>query len=501
MREKLFIYNTFSAILKQIITILCGFILPRYILLYFGSNVNGLVSSITQFLGFITFLEMGIGSVIQSNLYEPLAKKDKEEVSKIIISAEYFFKKIVIIFLVYIAVLVIIFPKYINDSYDAVYTGSLIVIISISTIVQYYFGITYQLLLNADQRAYIQINLQTITILFNTIISIILMKLGASIQIIKIGSSLIFIIRPLIQSIYVKKHYNINHSIKLTYEPIKQKWNGFAQHLAGVVVANTDVTVLTLYSSLANVSIYSVYYNVVFGINNTIMTLITGLESMWGNMLANKEDERLMESFKIIEWIMHVGCTLLFTITSILIIPFISIYTNGINDANYIVPIFSIILTAAYGVQCLRVPYFRIIKAAGHYKQTQNGSIIQMITNIIISVLLVRKYGLNGVAIGTFVAMLYHTTYFAWYLRKNILKRSFGIYLKYILLDIILSVICFFIGRIFIIKEITYIAWIMLAIKVSIVCLIITMIFNLIFYYKYFMKVISFFKQKIWRKK
>lgn len=79
MRKKLFLYNTGSALLKQIVYVICGLMLPRYNLLCFGSSVNGLVSPITRFWGFILYLEMGIRPVIQSNLYRPLANKHEVE--------------------------------------------------------------------------------------------------------------------------------------------------------------------------------------------------------------------------------------------------------------------------------------------------------------------------------------------------------------------------------------------------------------------------------------
>ena len=71
MRKKKLIYNTISSLIFQVTTIVCGFILPRLILNAFGSNVNGLVNSITQFLGIISFLELGVGAVVQSALYKP----------------------------------------------------------------------------------------------------------------------------------------------------------------------------------------------------------------------------------------------------------------------------------------------------------------------------------------------------------------------------------------------------------------------------------------------
>ncbi len=75
MQTKLLVYNSISPLFYQISSIICGFILPRLILSSYGTNINGLINSITQFLSIISFLELGIGAVVQSSLYEPLAKK------------------------------------------------------------------------------------------------------------------------------------------------------------------------------------------------------------------------------------------------------------------------------------------------------------------------------------------------------------------------------------------------------------------------------------------
>ncbi|MBR6123433.1 sugar isomerase, partial [Candidatus Saccharibacteria bacterium] len=92
-KQKLHITSV-SAISLQIVTIVCGFILPRFLLQYYGSAVNGLISSITQFLGFITLAECGIGAVVQSALYKPLSCNDYLGVSRIIVSAEHFYRNI-----------------------------------------------------------------------------------------------------------------------------------------------------------------------------------------------------------------------------------------------------------------------------------------------------------------------------------------------------------------------------------------------------------------------
>ena len=294
-RKKLYL-NTTTAILNQIVVLVCGFILPRYILAYFGSDINGLVTSMTRFLSVISFLELGIGPVIQSNLYKPLANNDADMISKIVVSAEKFYRKIAYIFVLYIAVLMVIFPR-INSDYDFWFTASLLLIISISTFAQYYFGITYQVFLNADQKVYVHTIVQIITTILNTFLCVLMMKLGCGLHIVKLASAVVFIARPLVQNTYVKKHYKINHKITFTEEPIKQKWNGFAQHLASVVCSEIDVVLLTFFSTYQSVSIYSIYLLVVSGINKLVMTAVSGLESFWGNIMAKKEYYLLKKTF------------------------------------------------------------------------------------------------------------------------------------------------------------------------------------------------------------
>ena len=480
-KKKLFI-NMGAGIIKQVVTVVCGFILPRYMLIYYGSAVNGLVSSVAHYLSFISLLDMGVGAVVQANLYKPLAEKNSSHISRIVKSSERFFRRLGYIFIAYIIVLCFIYPIFVNKEFGTWFTVSLILIISISTLAQYLFGMTYQLLLNADQKSYIHLFLVIGTVILNTVLSVFLMRLGCSIQIVKLVSASVFVLRPILQMAYVHRNYDIDSKIKIEGEPIKQKWNGFSQHVAAVVCRNIDVVVLTLFSTLENVSIYSVYYNVTSGVEQIIMTAATGLESLFGNMLANNETGKLLKAFSAIEWGIHTAVTLIFTIAGITIVPFISVYTKGVSDANYIAPLFGALMVLAYGVQCLRVPYFRVIKAAGHFKQTQNGAYISALLNIVITVALVFKFGLIGAAIGTFVAMMYHTCYFVRYLQDNILNRSAKYFIRYLLADSLIAVVSYLITKGFSMSLLNYTGWVIYAIKVSVVVLVISSMVNLIAY-------------------
>ncbi len=474
-------WNTISSLILQLTTLVCGFILPRLILGKYGSEVNGLVNSITQFLHVIAFLDLGVGAVVQSSLYKPLAIKDNDQISRIVRSANRFFSKIAIILSVYILCLVIVYPFLIDD-FDHVYTGSLILAIGISAFSQYYFGVSDRLLLVSDQRGYIQYFAQTGTLILNTIICAILIKIGLSIHFVKLTTSIIYILRPVLLRVYVKRHYSINKRIELKGEPISQKWNGMAQHIASVVLDQTDVITLTVFSSLANVSVYSVYHLVIYGVKNLFMSLTNGIQALMGEYLAIKDKEKLMSLFDWTEWLIHTGTTLIFGCTGVLIVPFVMVYTRGINDANYIVPLFSLLITIAHAGHCLRLPYNLLILAAGHYRQTQSNYIIAALLNICISIITVKFYGLIGVAIGTLIAMAYQTIWMAFYDSRNILNCSLLSFAKHVAVDILTVFIAALLTNRIQLRDVTYRDWILQAVIVFMIWTVVCAFINFVFY-------------------
>lgn len=501
MRKRLLKYNTISSFLLQIVTIICGFIVPQLILSKYGSETNGLVNSINYYLNFLSLLELGIGSIVQSALYKPLAERDYDLVSKIIISGNSFFKKIAYALACYIVVLIFTYPHFINTEFDFQYTAALIIAIGISFFSQFYFGVIERILLTADQKGYIQYICQILTLVLNTIACVVLIELNASIQIVKLVSSLIFLIRPIILRLYVRKKYKLNRKLKNFSEPLTQKWNGIAQNVAYVVLENTDVIVLSSLSTLTNVSIYSVYHLVIYGVKQLVFAMIAGLQSLFGNLWANNEIETLRLLFKRIEWVIHTVVIILFGATSTLIVPFVSIYTRGISDADYIVPVFALLLTIANAMHCLRLPYQIMISACNHYKQTQICHIIAAIINIVISVVTVYRFGLVGVAIGTLVAMLYQTIWMAFYNSRSLICWSIIIFFKHMSVDVIVFSIGYFVTKYFTPQVCdSYIQWALIGVGNVIAWLVISFVVNRLVYKEEIQYYINLLVDKIARR-
>src|SRR5699024_3048708 len=148
--------------------------------------------------------DLGVGSVVQSALYKPLAENDIGKLSSVLKAAQNYFRKIAYVLVAYVLILIIFYPQITNNqTLDTFSTVMLIIAMSISTFGQYFLGIVNELLLNADQRSYVQLTTEIAVVILNLIVSIILINLGYSIVVVKFASSFIYLLRPVLLSYYV----------------------------------------------------------------------------------------------------------------------------------------------------------------------------------------------------------------------------------------------------------------------------------------------------------
>ncbi len=481
MRSRKAAINLLFSIIELIVATVTSFVVPHVIIRAYGSSVNGLVSSITQFLHYIALVESGIGAIGRASLYRPLANNDKQILSGYYMAIDGFYKKVAYVFLLYVAILAFLFPVLISREFDWSYVSILIVILAFSTFIQYYFGITNQTLVQADQKKYIPSFLHSITLLINMVLTIVLVNIGSSIHVVKIGSAAAFAVRPIVLYIYVNRHYEIDKHAKPRKEIMKQRWDGLAQHIAFFIHKNTDIAVLTILTNIKEVSVYSVYNLAVAGCSKVVNIFSSSLEPAFGNMIAKGEKENLKRRVSLCSTITLQVAIVLFSTAAIVISPFVQIYTNGVTDVNYLRPTFGKIMLIAEAFYCIRLPYQSAVYAAGHFKQTRNGAITEALMNIVISVILVFHYGLTGVAIGTFVSMLFRTVQYIWYYHIKLLKEAKGLTFEGKRLCIsIIEVVIIILASHFIpeVQVHEYLVWFLYSFCVGVFCLVIVTIFS-----------------------
>lgn len=482
MKKKLLLNST-TSLIYQIVYIVYGFITPRLILNTYGSEVNGLISSLSQFLSVIALSEFGMTAVVQSSLYKPLSRNDDIEISRVLTSSSRFFRKIGFVYIIYVFILCMVYPIVVSTPFDAIYITKMILILCMTSLFQYLVGMSYLQLLIADQHAYVYQIANTISILISIVVCILLTKFHCSVHLLKLSLSILLLISPICSIIYVKlKFRNVNTHTNYDVEPIGQKWNGMAHHLSSYIYSSTDVLVLSLFSTLSNVSIYTIYNIVLNGLYKLCAMFDNAVKPVLGSLWAMEDKNKLAHYFRFYEWAIHNLSIIIFGCTAVLIVPFVKIYTLQLDDkAMYVVPTFALLLTLATMFQNIKNIYHNLIQSTGLFRQTQVCYIATALINVFLSLLSVKNYGLIGVAIGTLGAVVFQIVWLICFVRRNVIDDEFT-YTKLILADTVNFMIPYFLCRGFVGNATTIGLWIVIAIFVLAIWGIVIVLSNLILF-------------------
>ena len=203
-------------------------------------------------------------------LYQPLEAGDFDRISAILSSGYRVFRRIAGICTVYILLLTAVFPAAAGVPSSAWF----ILVLGLGTVIHYLFGKPESLLIVSDQKGYVLYGLGTAATLLSTAVQVALIRGGNPLILVRLAGTLLSIgpIAPVL--LYARRHYRISVKVRYTEEPIPQKWNGIAQHVAYFILENTDVILLSLFTAFREVSVYSVYFMVISGVRR-IFTSVT----------------------------------------------------------------------------------------------------------------------------------------------------------------------------------------------------------------------------------
>ena len=481
-----------TTLVLQVCVITSGFIIPRLILGQFGSTVNGLVSSIIQFLSYITLVEGGLSGVIMASLYKPLVDKDNQKISSIIKTSSNFYKRVGFVFIIYTLIVGVVYPLIFGAGFSFVYVFALTIIMSFNLLIQYMFSLSARLFLTADKKIYIVSITQTIIVVANIVLAYVSLKIYPSIHVFKLVAGLLYILQPLVFNSYIKSHYKIDKSAKEDLGLIKNRWNGFAINVAAFIHNSTDITILTIFTNLTLVSVYSVYALVSAGLKTIIMSVTDSVVPTVGQAYASGDAADLNKKMDHYEFVIFILVFLFFSVAGLLITPFVQIYTSGISDANYYQPVFGVFLLLSEACYLIKSPHLNLAYSANKFKEITVPAFIEAGINIAVSLVLVNFYGLVGIAVGTLCAMIYRMIFHVYYTKKLVESRKQSIFYKKLLVYSLATVagvaICVFLLPL---TNITILNWLIYGVLYVTIMSVIYFLVSILFYkneVKFFLK-------------
>lgn len=422
--------NASFSLLLQVALAVSGLLVPRYFIAVYGSPVNGLVSSITQFISYINLAEAGVGAAGTVALYRPLADKDTNRINGVLSATRVFYLRSGMIFAGLIVLLTIFYPYFVDSEIqDVSFIRLMIFLLSISGIIDYFFLGKYRVLLMADQRGYILYGIQFIGTIIMTVLSLWQINIGCSALLVKGTAAAVFILRSVAAIIYCKLHYrNYQFNGFPLKDAFSQRNAAFLHQIVGAIANNAAVVLLTLMlkrDALSEVSVYSVYNLVAYSLATLLTSLTNGLTPSFGEVISKGEKDVLKRSYGSYEMILFLIIFICYTCMAVLLHPFVSLYSMKFDDGvNYVRPALVLIFTLAGVLQSVRHPALTLICAAGHYKETQGRAIIELTISLVFSLTLTPRFGILGVMTAVCLSYLYRTVDVIIYSAKHFLPGT-----------------------------------------------------------------------------
>lgn len=425
-RTRKFMYNSFSTAIYQIVVMIVGIITPRILLSVYGSEVNGLISSINQFITYFSLVEAGIAGAAVYALYKPLAENDEKEINSIVSASKKFYMQAGYIFTLLIVVMAFIYPFFITTSMLTKYAvGILVVVLGAKGFLEFFTLAKYRVLLTADQKTYVVSNASTIYVLLQMIIVVILAKMKCNVVVVYGVSIFALLARSFILMIYVKKKYKyIDYKEKPKTEALNKRWDALFLQILQTVQVGAPTIIATIFTTLKDVSIYSIFNMVLTGINGVLGIFTSGLSASFGDVIVRNEKDNLKKVYKEFEYIYYLLIGLIYAVSFVMIMSFIRIYTNDINDANYNQPIIGFLFVLNGLLSNIKTPQGTLVISAGLYKETRWRTLMQALIIIIFGVILAPNLGIIGILISLCLSNLYRDIDLLLFIPKYVTKTK-----------------------------------------------------------------------------
>lgn len=417
--------NIFFGFGGQFIMIALGIILPRLFLVSYGSETNGLVTTVSQIYTYVALLESGIGNAAVNAFYKPIIERDQFNISDVFSAAQIYFRKITRLYLFCALALTVLYPCFIKSQLSTFTVVAVVLLQGLTGVVNFYFAAAYRQLLVADGKNYILTNVKLFAYVLSSFTKIFLMVRGFHVVLVQALGLAVSCIETVLYIAYVKKQYPWLAFHKNAKIGRLSERNAFVVHeLSTAIFTSTDAILLSTFCNLKVASVYAIYNMIFSQLNSLIQSVNNGLLYLLGHTYAEGDRDKYIRLHDFYDSFYMALVFTGFTVAYVLILPFVNIYTRGVSDIAYVDSFLPILFVLIQLLSCFRAVSSRLITIGGHAKATQNRSVLEAVINLAASIVLVNLIGIYGVLIGTIIALLYRTNDIIIYANRKILNRS-----------------------------------------------------------------------------
>lgn len=405
----------------QIIILVCGLILPPMLIAQYGSDVNGLLNLVKQLMSYFSIVCLGLGASAQVALYKPIANSDWKEINAILAAARHLYNLSGLFFSLLIILSSLIVPLLIKTDIPTMDVISVILITGIGSICEYVIISKYKVFLCANQQQYINSRITAEGIILNTLVTVALIKLKCNIVIIQVGASVVYVLRLLYTIRYVKKHFpQISfHNQKAAFDKLKNRWSAFSYQLSRMIITLSPMIIVSIVGSLSDASVFSIYFMVYSSLAMIAGIFSSGMQAPFGDIIAQNENHTLKNAFASYEFLYTFILSVCFICSTLLMTSFVGSYIENTDGVNYIRPNFSLAMCLSFFISNLRIPFTTLIEAKGLFKINNRYNLVEALSFIVLSIILMHYQGLLGIGIAGILTGAPRTLHYILYCKAH----------------------------------------------------------------------------------
>lgn len=433
-RSKTIITNSAVVISSQIIQILLIFIVRKIFIATLGVEYLGYNSVFLNVLQMLNLADLGFGVAITSFLYKPIAKKNKDEIATLMTIYKKIYRVVGVIVIVIGGIVSAFLGVIIPDNKISLWYLRLLFYISLTGTASTYFLAYKRTLIISDQKAYIVNLVDMIVNMAASITQIILLCVCPNFALYLLVNILKAIIANLILSYKCSKIYgdfaggysgDIGEKYKLQiFQYVKDV---FISRIGAVVYYGTDNIIISIIRGSMLAGFLSNYSMITTYLITIVSQLFTSIQATYGNYASTVEDvnkeKNMTDNYLCASFIVGnfgMSCFVF------LVQPFIELYFGR----RLLLP-FSVALWLGLNLLLtimLQIPsqVFIVYKL---FRYDKPIIIVSAILNIVLSILLVKRLGIVGALIGTFVTSLIYLFSRIYIISKHVFKVSYVSYL------------------------------------------------------------------------
>lgn len=409
-RSKKFFYNTLFTALLQVMNVAAALIVPRLMLGFYGSEINGLVTSITQFINYFNLVEAGLSAAAIYALYKPLSDRDDARTSEIVSASRRFYTQAGWVFTALTVILAILYPLYIKTP-DISYleTALLVLALGAGGFLEFFTLAKYRVLLTADQKTYVISIASILHVALQTALIAALSVLGASVLVTRASAIAALLLRSAILLFYCRRRYpKLDYYAKPDMGALDKRWDAMFLQVLGAIHQGATVILLTLIvRDLSVISVFSVFNIVVMGLNSVLGIFNSGLAASFGEVIVRGEKDTLRRAYREFEGGFYMVISFVFAVSFVMIMPFVDLYTLNVFDADYHQPLIGFLVILDTYLYHLKTPQGMLVISAGMYRETRWRTLTQGLIAVVGGAILAVPLGLVGILLAAAASNLY----------------------------------------------------------------------------------------------